>query len=190
MEQVPEVSNPAISEPEKVSRSDLNETPHLLNFCYLTMSSLRNYAEEYSLVIPEDASHSDVANIVFRHFNTIDVDETQVLSDFAAKLEKIRKRNKHGTETENSDRKRVRKPKKYEEEVDDTYSVAGIDDEEEYVDESVKAPSQDDESMYCFCQQKATEDMICCDNPKCPYKWFHYRCVGLTPDSITDGLWY
>ncbi len=63
------------------------------------MSSLRNYAEEYSLVIPEDASHSDVANIVFRlscygflihrHFNTIDVDETQVLSDFAAKLEKV-----------------------------------------------------------------------------------------------------
>ena len=114
-------------------------------------------------------------------------------------LKQIRKQNKHGTETENSDRKRVRKPKKVDfacdsepqyEEVDDTYSVAGIDDEEEYVDESVKAPSQDDESMYCFCQQKATEDMICCDNPKCPYKWFHYRCVGLTPDSITDGLWY
>lgn len=37
MEQVPEVSNPAISEPEKVSRSDLNETPHLLNFRYLTV---------------------------------------------------------------------------------------------------------------------------------------------------------
>lgn len=37
MEQVPEVSNPAISEPEKASRSDLNETPHVLNFCYLTV---------------------------------------------------------------------------------------------------------------------------------------------------------
>ena len=64
------------------------------------MSSLRNYAEEYSLIIPEDASHSEVANTVFRwsccgllnyrHFNTIDVDETQALADFAAKLEKVR----------------------------------------------------------------------------------------------------
>ena len=37
MEQVPEVPNPAVSELKKASRSDPNETPHLLNFCDLTV---------------------------------------------------------------------------------------------------------------------------------------------------------
>ena len=70
---IPDASSP---EARKASESVLTESSHLLDFCDLTvglpyhthgkMSSLRNYAEEYGLIIPEDASHSDVAEIVFR----------------------------------------------------------------------------------------------------------------------------
>lgn len=32
---------------------------------------------------------------------------------------------------------------------------------------------------YCVCNDKAYGNMICCDNPACAVKWYHFRCVNL-----------
>jgi len=34
-------------------------------------------------------------------------------------------------------------------------------------------------SKYCICNDKAYGLMICCENPGCPIKWHHFRCVDL-----------
>lgn len=36
------------------------------------------------------------------------------------------------------------------------------------------------EPLYCICKQVSYGSMVCCDNKKCPYQWFHFSCVGLT----------
>lgn len=77
----------------------------------------------------------------------------------------------------------------YGEDADYGAPSLGKEVEEEYVDDTVVAVPQD-ETLYCFCHQKATEDMICCDDENCPYKWFHYKCVGIDPSCITEGPWY
>ncbi|KAF8558722.1 hypothetical protein OG21DRAFT_1474585 [Imleria badia] len=37
----------------------------------------------------------------------------------------------------------------------------------------------DDKELYCFCQKLSYGEMIACDNPDCPYQWFHLPCVNL-----------
>lgn len=51
-------------------------------------------------------------------------------------------------------------------------------------------PTKDgeDSTPYCFCQQVSFGDMVACDNSKCRYEWFHYKCVGLT--KVPEGKWY
>lgn len=34
---------------------------------------------------------------------------------------------------------------------------------------------------YCSCGGRASGTMVCCDNPKCEVKWFHAKCMSLTP---------
>ncbi|KAI6093241.1 hypothetical protein F4821DRAFT_77720 [Hypoxylon rubiginosum] len=48
----------------------------------------------------------------------------------------------------------------------------------------------DDEEgkKYCLCQHVSYGDMVACDNPDCPYEWFHWTCVGLK--SEPEGRWY
>ncbi|KAI0175594.1 hypothetical protein GGR52DRAFT_319141 [Hypoxylon sp. FL1284] len=41
---------------------------------------------------------------------------------------------------------------------------------------------------YCLCQHVSYGDMVACDNPSCPYEWFHWTCVGLK--SEPEGRWY
>ncbi|CAJ2500967.1 Uu.00g038200.m01.CDS01 [Anthostomella pinea] len=41
---------------------------------------------------------------------------------------------------------------------------------------------------YCLCQHVSYGDMVACDNPACPYEWFHWTCVGLK--SEPEGRWY
>ncbi|KAI1774008.1 inhibitor of growth proteins N-terminal histone-binding-domain-containing protein [Hypoxylon cercidicola] len=52
--------------------------------------------------------------------------------------------------------------------------------------------SDDDEDeegkKYCLCQHVSYGDMVACDNPNCPYEWFHWTCVGLK--SEPEGRWY
>lgn len=55
---------------------------------------------------------------------------------------------------------------------------------------SPAVPVNGEEMLYCICQQRATGDMIGCDNENCPYKWFHYSCLGLDPNANYEGTWY
>lgn len=52
--------------------------------------------------------------------------------------------------------------------------------------------SDDDEDeegkKYCLCQHVSYGDMVACDNPDCPYEWFHWNCVGLK--SEPQGRWF
>jgi len=48
--------------------------------------------------------------------------------------------------------------------------------------------AEDDSTPYCFCRKQSYGDMIGCDNPNCPYQWFHILCVGVkTP---LPDKWY
>lgn len=64
-----------------------------------------------------------------------------------------------------------------DEDVSGSEGVSGIDDDE---DEEGK--------RYCLCQAVSYGDMVACDNPSCPYEWFHWSCVGLK--SEPEGRWY
>lgn len=48
--------------------------------------------------------------------------------------------------------------------------------------------NSEDQTLYCFCRQVSFGEMIACDNSKCKYEWFHYKCVGLTAEPT--GKWY
>lgn len=50
------------------------------------------------------------------------------------------------------------------------------------------AENSEDQTLYCFCRQVSFGEMIGCDNSKCRYEWFHYKCVGLTAEPT--GKWY
>lgn len=41
---------------------------------------------------------------------------------------------------------------------------------------------------YCYCRKGEQGDMVACDNPSCPYEWFHFKCVGLK--SPPEGAWF
>ncbi|KAI1119378.1 inhibitor of growth proteins N-terminal histone-binding-domain-containing protein [Nemania sp. NC0429] len=64
-----------------------------------------------------------------------------------------------------------------DDEVSGSDGVSGIDDDE---DEEGK--------RYCLCQAVSYGDMVACDNPSCPFEWFHWICVGLK--SEPEGRWY
>ncbi|GAP87293.1 putative PHD-finger domain-containing protein [Rosellinia necatrix] len=64
-----------------------------------------------------------------------------------------------------------------EEDVSGSDGVSGIDDDE---DEEGK--------RYCLCQAVSYGDMVACDNPSCPFEWFHWSCVGLKSEPV--GRWY
>lgn len=40
--------------------------------------------------------------------------------------------------------------------------------------------TSDKEEQYCYCKGPESGDMIGCDNPSCPYRWFHFDCLKLT----------
>lgn len=44
------------------------------------------------------------------------------------------------------------------------------------------------EEVYCFCRNVSYGPMVACDNPACPFEWFHYGCVGLK--QAPKGKWY
>ncbi|KAG2545899.1 PHD finger protein ING2-like [Panicum virgatum] len=47
------------------------------------------------------------------------------------------------------------------------------------------------EPTYCICHQVSYGDMIACDNENCEGgEWFHYTCVGLTPETRFKGKWF
>lgn len=34
-------------------------------------------------------------------------------------------------------------------------------------------------AAYCYCRGPEIGKMLACDGKKCPYKWFHYSCIGI-----------
>lgn len=62
--------------------------------------------------------------------------------------------------------------------------------EEEVVQECLR----EEASGWCVCEgeerrEAAGQCMILCEGKECPYRWYHMRCVGLTPASIPE-TWY
>lgn len=42
---------------------------------------------------------------------------------------------------------------------------------------------------YCVCRGLTVGEMVRCDNPLCPFQWFHIECVGLdSPPG--DTIWF
>ncbi|KAL2923217.1 PHD finger protein ING2 [Bienertia sinuspersici] len=55
----------------------------------------------------------------------------------------------------------------------------------------IDQPIDPNEPIYCVCHQVSFGDMIACDNESClGGEWFHYACVGLTPETRFKGKWY
>jgi hypothetical protein len=46
----------------------------------------------------------------------------------------------------------------------------------------------EDDREWCFCGEHSYGEMIACENQNCPYKWFHYQCVGI--NRPPTGKWY
>lgn len=53
-----------------------------------------------------------------------------------------------------------------------------------------RVAKQPHQEVYCFCRQPAFGKMVACDNPDCPYEWFHYGCIGLTEDPDANEKWF
>ena len=43
------------------------------------------------------------------------------------------------------------------------------------------------EPTYCYCKRISFGHMIACEHPECPVEWFHFECVGLTPENRPKG---
>ena len=61
------------------------------------------------------------------------------------------------------------------------------------VDDYVEKAKQRDalypnEERFCICRGFNIGDMVSCDNPKCPFGWFHLECVGIS--AKPTGNWF
>ncbi|KAK3108451.1 hypothetical protein FSP39_008205, partial [Pinctada imbricata] len=52
--------------------------------------------------------------------------------------------------------------------------------------------SENENVQYCVCRQSDEDaEMVLCENPLCKRgKWFHLRCLGLSPDQLPDKKWF
>ncbi|KAG1752458.1 uncharacterized protein EDB91DRAFT_1243224 [Suillus paluster] len=55
----------------------------------------------------------------------------------------------------------------------------GVEEAEAEEGEGEDGEDGEDKELYCFCQKLSYGEMIACDNPDCPYQWFHLPCVNL-----------
>ena len=62
------------------------------------------------------------------------------------------------------------------------FASQDIQEAENYTDSENDYP-------YCPCEEDNDKDMIYCDGPTCEYEWWHYKCAGLTSDTIPEGSW-
>ncbi|KAI1333268.1 inhibitor of growth proteins N-terminal histone-binding-domain-containing protein [Xylariaceae sp. FL0255] len=76
--------------------------------------------------------------------------------------------------------------------VDRDEDMADRDDDNDVSGSDAGSGMDEDEDeegkRYCLCQAVSYGDMVACDNPSCPYEWFHWTCVGLK--SEPEGRWY
>ncbi|KAG8218901.1 hypothetical protein J3R82DRAFT_4582 [Butyriboletus roseoflavus] len=57
--------------------------------------------------------------------------------------------------------------------------IQAVEEGEGEEGEGEEGDDGDDKELYCFCQKLSYGEMIACDNPDCPYQWFHLPCVNL-----------
>jgi len=57
--------------------------------------------------------------------------------------------------------------------------IQGAEEAEAEEGEGEEGEEGEDKELYCFCQKLSYGEMIACDNPDCPYQWFHLPCVNL-----------
>ncbi|KAK1386481.1 PHD finger protein ING [Heracleum sosnowskyi] len=61
----------------------------------------------------------------------------------------------------------------------------------DYAPIEIDQPIDPNEPIYCVCNQVSFGDMIACDNDNCQGgEWFHYQCVGLTPETRFKEKWF
>uniref|UniRef100_A0AC35UAF0 Inhibitor of growth protein n=1 Tax=Rhabditophanes sp. KR3021 TaxID=114890 RepID=A0AC35UAF0_9BILA len=58
----------------------------------------------------------------------------------------------------------------------------------EYASNETQDDNGEDKTPWCFCREKAYEEMIKCDSPTCRYQWFHYVCVNIKTQP--ENEWY
>ena len=75
-------------------------------------------------------------------------------------------------------------------------SVADVEADADAEDDDGKdAGDQDDQSLYCYCRKRSYGEvralynnntrfisflkMVACDNPDCPFQWFHINCLQI-----------
>ena len=49
-------------------------------------------------------------------------------------------------------------------------------------------PTTVPEEVYCFCRGPSLGRMVACEYEKCPFEWFHFKCVGLSKEP--EGDWF
>lgn len=49
-------------------------------------------------------------------------------------------------------------------------------------------PQMTTEEHFCVCRGLNVGEMVSCDNPTCPFQWFHIECVGLK--SVPSETWF
>lgn len=55
--------------------------------------------------------------------------------------------------------------------------------------ETASTSSHDTCLKYCYCQEGEHGQMVGCDNPGCPYQWFHLECLRLK-SAPRSKSWY
>jgi inhibitor of growth protein 3 len=75
--------------------------------------------------------------------------------------------------------------------ADKDEEMADRDDDASSGSDAASGNDEDEDEegkRYCLCQAVSYGDMVACDNPSCPYEWFHWSCVGLKSEPV--GRWY
>lgn len=131
-----------------------------------------------------------VYDLVDQHIRKLDKD----LKNFGAEVSKERDRldipvpvrEQKNTVDQSSGRKRKEMPRSDAEapvEVDPNMSA-------EQLYQEALAVTDPNEPKYCYCNRISFGEMIACENDDCPIEWFHFGCVGLTPENRPVGQWF
>ncbi|WPT12378.1 Inhibitor of growth protein 5 [Picochlorum sp. SENEW3] len=131
-----------------------------------------------------------VYDLVDQHIRKLDKD----LKNFGAEVSKERDRldipvpvrEQKNTVDLSSGRKRKETPRSDAEapvEVDPNMSA-------EQLYQEALAVTDPNEPKYCYCNRISFGEMIACENDDCPIEWFHFGCVGLTPENRPVGQWF
>lgn len=122
-----------------------------------------------------------IYDMVDQHIRKLDKD----LKSFGAEVQKDRVRL--GVEAPKGNNVVVNKRKKSQ------VVAQGVADEAkspEKLYQEALAVADVNEPKYCYCKRISFGEMIACEHPECPIEWFHFGCVGLTPENRPKGQWF